>query len=347
MDLSDFDYKLPKNLIAQEPVTPRHSSRLLILDRTRGEIEHQKFINLDKFLKKGDVLVFNNSQVAPMRLIGSKETGGKVEILLLQPEKKEKNLWGSDWKVLSKPGIKLGQKIFFGKSLEAEVVSIDGYERVIKFNKKGKELEKEIWKRGEMPIPPYIKGGGLSKNQLVKKYQTIYAKEVGSAAAPTAGFHFSKVLMNKLKKLGVQFEFVTLHVGLGTFQPVKEEKIEDHQMHEEWIEIPSLVAKRLNKAKKEGRRIIAVGTTSVRVLESFSNKEGVLSSGSKSTDIFIYPGYKFEFIEGLITNFHLPKSSLLMLVSAFASLRLIKKAYEEAIKGKYRFYSFGDGMFIL
>jgi S-adenosylmethionine:tRNA ribosyltransferase-isomerase len=343
MKTSQFDYNLPKKLIAQKPISPRDNSKLMVLDRKKEKIFHSHFFDLDKFLQKGDVLVFNNTKVIPARIFGKKETGGKIEILLLKPERKDFQ-WISKWRVLSKPGIKKNMEIFFGKNLKAKVLSENGYERIIEFNKKGKELEKLIFQLGKMPIPPYIKNS--KEIDLRKKYQTIFSSIIGSVAAPTAGFHFTTRLLKKLKKKGVVIEYITLHIGLGTFQPVSEEDIEKHKIHSEYGEIQKETAKRLNKAKREGRRIIAVGTTSIRTLEYFTEKN-VLKSGRKMIDLFIYPPFDFKFTDGLITNFHLPKSTLLMLVSAFATREFILKSYAEAIKKNYRFYSFGDGMLIL
>ncbi|MGC9048748.1 MAG: tRNA preQ1(34) S-adenosylmethionine ribosyltransferase-isomerase QueA [Patescibacteria group bacterium] len=345
MRLSEFDYFLPKELIAQEPVRPRDNSRLMVLNRQQKTIEHDFFYNLGKYLRPGDVLVANDSKVIPARLIGKKESGGRAEILLL------KQISDDIWEALVK-NCKIGDKILFPYSREYENRKNDGLfgEIVrktengvweIKFNLGNKKLMKVIYRMGKAPTPPYIK-----RISNLKEYQTIYAKRNGSVAAPTAGFHFTKKLMDKLKKQGIQFEFVTLHVGLGTFQPVKVEEIEKHQMHEEWAEIKPGVAERLNQAKKEKRRIIAVGTTSVRVLESFA-VNGELKAGEKWIDLFIYPNYQFKFVEAMITNFHLPKSTLLMLVSAFAGRDFIFRAYQEAIEKKYRFYSFGDAMLIL
>lgn len=342
MKLSDFDYNLPKELIAQKPIRPRDHSRLLVLDRKTGEIEHYKFYEIEEFLKKGDVLVLNNSKVIPARLLGKKkETGGKIEVLLLR--KISPCIWKT---LLGGKGRKEGLEIEFEGKLSGKIIKkLPQGIWHIKFNFKNRKFEKILDKIGEAPVPPYIKIKD-QKSKVKNFYQTVYAKYKGSVAAPTAGFHFTERLMNRLKKKGVQFEYVTLHVGYGTFQPVKEEQIEKHKMHSEYFSITKEVVKRLNKAKKEKRRIIAVGTTSCRVLESalkpYNHK--VILHGK--TNLFIYPGYKFKFTDALITNFHLPKSTLLMLVSAFAGKNLIKKVYKEAIKKKYRFYSFGDAMMI-
>lgn len=360
MNLKEFDYYLPKNLIAQKPIKPRDHSRLLVLKRRNPEtaemavkIEHKRFYDIADYFKQGDVLVLNNSKVFPARLIGKKErTGGKIEVFLLNalrgvlPLKNKGNTWNC---LLGGHGRKEGLKIRFGKKLRCEVKknNNDGTWEV-KFNLSVKKMMEVIEKIGHTPLPPYIKRPASKENAKDKKdYQTIYANKnkFGSAAAPTAGFHFTSRLIKKLKKKGVQFEYITLHVGLGTFSPVKEEDIRKHKMHPEWAEISRQTTERILKAKKEGRRIIAVGTTSARALESALNKKG-RNGFSGWVNIFIYPGYKFKIIDALITNFHLPKSTLLMLVSAFAGKKNIKKAYETAVRRKYRFYSFGDAMLI-
>ncbi|MBU4331939.1 tRNA preQ1(34) S-adenosylmethionine ribosyltransferase-isomerase QueA [Patescibacteria group bacterium] len=362
MKLSLFDYKLPKNLIAQCPTRPRDHSRLLVLDRTTKETSHCKFYEIEKFLQKGDILVLNNSKVIPARLYGRREgTGGKLEIFLLR------QLNSNTWECLvGGRRARVGLKLKFSKTLKGELFKKSDEQKclptkalakagVIKFNKRGQSLKKEIYKIGHTPTPPYIKSAspmaGRQASSVKQDYQTVYAKVEGSVAAPTAGFHFTKRLINRLKKKGVQFEFVALHVGLGTFAPVKTQNIEDHKMHPEFAILDKDTCKRLNQAKKQGQRIIAVGTTSVRVLESATVKRKNKTSGlrpqaSCPVNLFIYPGYKFKFVDCLITNFHLPKSTLLMLVSAFAGRPLIMKEYQEAIKRKYRFYSFGDAMFI-
>lgn len=347
MKLKDFDYRLPRNLIAQKPIKPRDHSRLMVVSRQSGKIGHNHFYEIEKFLKKGDVLVLNNSKVIPARLLGKRESGGKAEVLLLRPNAKNlKNyVWSNEWWVIGKPGLVIGQTITFPHGLKAKTLRINGYERLVQFNFKGEKLKKIIYQIGQAPVPPYIKTN-ISASQLKKEYQTIYAKHLGSVAAPTAGFHFTSKLIKKLKIKGVQFKYVTLHVGLGTFQPVKEEKIENHKMSAEWAEIDAKTAAYLNKAKKEGRRMIVVGTTATRVLESAADNKGIIKPGQKFVDLFIYPGYKFKIVDALITNFHLPKSTLLMLVSAFAGRKLILAAYQKAIKNKYRFFSFGDAMFI-
>lgn len=347
MRISEFDYKLPKNLIAQKPISPRDHSRLMVLNRQSGRIEHRHFYEIEKFLKKGDVLVLNDSKVIPARLWGKRESGGKAEILLLRPNAKNlKNyVWSNEWWVIAKPGLVVGQTITFPQGLKAEVSKVNGYERLVLFNCRGEKLKKIIYRIGQAPVPPYIKAD-ISGSQLKKDYQTVYARNLGSVAAPTAGFHLTQKLIKKLKAKGVQFQYVTLHVGLGTFQPVKEEKIENHKMSVEWAEINNKTAAFLNEVKGQGGRIIAVGTTATRVLESAANNKGIIKPGQKFVDLFIYPGYKFKIVDALITNFHLPKSTLLMLVSAFAGRKLILITYQKAIKNKYRFFSLGDAMFI-
>ncbi len=349
MKLEDFDYNLPKELIAQKPMNPRDHSRLLVLDKKTKKINHEYFYNIRHFLKNNDVLVLNNTKVIPARLIGKKtETGGKAEVFLIQPNIKNLNNynWFQEWLIIGSPKLKQGQKIDFTKGLKGEIIKVLGQERIIRFNKKGEALKKIVFQIGLTPIPPYIKSPD-KEQRLKKEYQTIFAKYFGSVAAPTAGFHFTPKLLKQLQKKGIKIEYVTLHVGLGTFQPVKEENIKKHKIHAEWAMIDKATAKRLNQYKANKQRIISVGTTACRTLESFCDKKGKLKSGVKFTDIFIYPGYKFRFISGLITNFHLPKSTLLMLVSAFVNRKLILKVYQQAIKKKYRFYSFGDAMLII
>lgn len=345
MNIKDFDYFLPEELIAQRPIEPRDSSRLLIMDKITGEIEHhQYFREIIDELTSDDVLVFNDTKVIPARLYGVRHnTGGKVEVLLLNP------LGENKWECLVKPGAKckIGQKIDFGDfssgeiRLQGEVIAhTDFGGRIIQFTcfENFDELIQEL---GEMPLPPYIHEKLSDKD----RYQTIYAREKGSAAAPTAGLHFTEELLQKIKAKGIKTVFVTLHVGLGTFRPVSTENIEDHKMHSESYEVSEEAAKIINDAKAQGKRIIAVGTTSVRTLESAS-KNGVLQEGRGSTQIFIYPGYKFQIVDALITNFHLPQSTLLMLISALSSRENCLQAYEEAVAQKYRFFSFGDAMFI-
>lgn len=352
MKLSNFDYYLPKELIAQRPMAPRDHSRLLVLNRKKKSVEHRRFFDILDYLKKGDVLVLNDTKVFPARLIGKRqESGGKVEVFLLKKtEDLRSKIKGEYWEVLiGNRRKKIGQIIEFGKGLKCEIIKrIDESVWLVRFNKKGQTLEKLIDQLGQVPVPPYIKIEDLrSKTKKLKsEYQTVYAEHRGSVAAPTAGFHFTKPLINKLKKKGVQFEFITLRVGLGTFEPVKVKDITNHRMHEELAVLDKATAKRLNQAKKEEKRIIAVGTTTVRTLEAFA-KKSKLTSGYQWTDIFIYPGYKFKFVEAMITNFHLPKSTLLMLVAAFANRQFILKAYKTAVSKEYRFYSFGDAMLII
>ena len=340
MDVKDFYYDLPEELIAQTPIEKRDESRLMVLDRVNQTIEHKRFKDIIDYLKPGDVLVRNNTKVIPARLYGKKETGANVEFLLLN------NIEGDIWESIVRPGNKLhvGTKVIFGNGLlEAEVLDImEGGTRKIKFSYNG--IFNEILdKIGLMPLPPYIHEELKQKD----RYQTVYAKYNGSAAAPTAGLHFTPELFEKLKQKGIEVANVTLHVGIGTFRPVKVEKVEEHHMHSEHFYIKQEDAEIINKAKQEGRRVIAVGTTSCRVLETIADeKTGMVKAQESDTQIFIYPGYKFKCIDGLITNFHLPESTLLMLVSSLAGRDFIMKAYNEAVKEKYRFFSFGDAMFI-
>lgn len=341
MELSDFDFYLPQELIAQHPVEPRDSSRLLVVNRTSGEIEHHIFHELPELLQPGDVLVVNNTRVIPARLIGEKEgTGAHIECLLLK--RVERDIW----EVLIKPGkrLKEGQRVSFGGGkLIGELLEIlpDG-NRKIRFLYEG-IFEAVLDELGTMPLPPYI----TEKLENKERYQTVYAKENGSAAAPTAGLHFTRELMEELRNKGIEIIEILLHVGLGTFRPVKVEKIEEHEMHSEYYRVSPEVADRINRAKKEGRRVIAVGTTASRTLESVGLENGLIQAGEGWTDIFIYPGYTFKVVDALITNFHFPKSTLVMLVSALAGRELIMKAYETAVEERYRFYSFGDAMLIL
>ena len=379
LKLSDFNYNLPEELIAQRPTMPRDHCRLLALSKKTGEMQHKKFFNIVDFLQKGDVLVFNNSKVIPARIFGKKakprtensgefsgawDTGGSVEILLI------KKVSANQWEALLKNFKlkELGKKIIVAKNFTATPQkNIDGGLWLIKFNCKGDQLKKLIYKYGQTPLPPYIK-----KSAKLSDYQTIYAKKEGSAAAPTAGLHFTKDLLNSLKKKGVQMETITLHVGLGTFAPIKDGDIEHHKMHSEWASISKKTADVINKAKSEGRRVIAVGTTSTRTLEAFSKESRIksarldrsggnqesrnsITAGKKKIDIFIKPGYEFKIVDGMITNFHLPRTTLMILVSAFArrdpsinsGREKILKAYNEAIKKKYKFFSFGDAMLII
>ena len=340
MKTSDFYYDLPEELIAQEPLKDRSSSRLLVLDNETGEIEHRIFKDITDYLQEGDCLVINDTKVLPARLIGERVgTGARIEILLLV----RKNI--DTWEVLVKPGKKArpGDKVSFGGGkLVAEILeTIEGGNRIIKFHYDG-VFENILEELGEMPLPPYITHKLEDKN----RYQTVYAEHDGSAAAPTAGLHFTPELLEKIKDMGVKIAHVTLHVGLGTFRPVKVDDVTNHEMHSEYYVVEKSQADIINDTKKNGGRVIAVGTTSTRTLESVTDENGVVHEGNGWTKIFIYPGYKFKAIDCLITNFHLPESTLVMLVSALAGKENIFKAYEIAVKEKYRFFSFGDAMFI-
>ena len=340
MDVKDFDYDLPEELIAQDPLEDRSSSRLMVLDKKTGEVSHHIFKEIIKYLRPGDCLVLNNSKVIPARLYGVKEgTMAKIEILLLK--RKQNDVW----ETLVKPGKKAkpGTKIIFGDGiLTGEVIDVvDDGNRLIQFSYDG-IFEEILDKLGQMPLPPYITHQLKDKN----RYQTVYAKYDGSAAAPTAGLHFTKELLNEVKEKGVDIAEVTLHVGLGTFRPVKVDNVLDHHMHSEFYMVSQEAADKINNAKKNGGRIISVGTTSTRTLESAADENGMLHECSGWTDIFIYPGYKFKVIDCLITNFHLPQSTLVMLVSALAGREHILSAYKKAVEEKYRFFSFGDAMFI-
>ena len=340
MKIDLFDYKLPKELIAQKQIKPRDHSRLLILDRTKQKIAHRHFYDLLDYLTANDVLVINQTKVFPARLYGYKTSGGKVEVLLTIQERN--GVWSA---LIGARHMKVGDYIYFQKGLEAKIIKdLDGKTKQIKFNLAGQRLNKLIDQIGHTPLPPYIK---TKDSQAVKKdYQTVYAKFSGSAAAPTAGLHFTSSLLEEIKKKGVKIFKVTLHVGLGTFAPVLVDDILQHKIHQEWASIDQSTAQSLNKLKKSGKNIIAVGTTSARTLEAFTNSRRQLASGSKWVDIYIYPGYRYKFVDDLITNFHLPKSSLLFMVSALASRELVLKAYRKAIQLHYRFFSFGDAMFI-
>lgn len=340
MKTSDFYYDLPEELIAQDPLEDRASSRLLVLNKKMGEIEHTIFKNIKNYLKKGDCLVINNTKVIPARLIGEKEgSGGKVEFLLL------KKISLDTWEIIVKPGKKArgGARVSFGGGLlTAEVIEVlpDG-NRIVKFFYDG-VFENVLDKLGQMPLPPYITHALKDKN----RYQTVYAKNDGSAAAPTAGLHFTKELLTEIKEMGVYIAELTLHVGLGTFRPVKVDDVESHVMHSEYYKIDEENAEIINNAKKNGGRIISVGTTSTRVLETVADENGHMTAKSGETKIFIYPPYKYKIVDALITNFHLPESTLLMLVSALAGKENIDRAYKQAVEMKYRFFSFGDAMFI-
>ena len=338
MKLSDFYYDLPKELIAQHPAQQRDHARLMVYDKQTGAVEHKYFYDLAGELRQGDVLVFNDSRVIPARLYGKRvPTGGKVEVLLLTPVGEDR------WEVLVKPGKKAlpGTTIEFPMGLTAYVEDrTDFGGRIVKFSYEG-VFDDIIDAIGEMPLPPYIH----EKLEDPDEYQTVYARERGSAAAPTAGLHFTDELLETIRAKGVETVFVTLHVGLGTFRPVEEENIEDHEMHSEFYSITEEAAQKINKAKAEGRRIVAVGTTSVRTLES-AGVTGTLQAGSGWTNIFIYPGFTFHIVDALVTNFHLPESTLLMLISALSTREKILNAYRIAVEEKYRFFSFGDAMFI-
>ena len=339
MKKSDFSFDLPEELIAQTPMEQRDASRLLCLDKQTGAIEHRHFYDLPDLLHEGDCLVLNNSRVLPARLIGMRPTGGAVELVLLR------DLGNNRWECLSRPGRKTkpGQRILFGEGELQGVVeeTVTGGNRIVRFEYEGIFLE-VLERLGRMPLPPYIR----QELKDPERYQTVYSKELGSAAAPTAGLHFTRELLETVRNKGVLTEFVTLHVGLGTFRPVKEEAIEEHEMHAEYCIIPPETAEAINRTRKNGGRIIAVGTTSCRTLESFAKEDGTLEASSGWTDIFIYPGYRFKCIDALITNFHLPESTLIMLVSAFAGRENILNAYHIAVSEKYRFFSFGDAMMI-
>lgn len=337
---SDFYFDLPEELIAQDPLEDRSSSRLLVLDKNTGEISHQVFRDIMQYLNPGDCLVLNNTKVIPARLLGVREgTGAHVEVLLLK--RKEKDVW----ETLVKPGKKCrpGNRLVFGDGLlKAEVLeTVDEGNRLVRFEYDG-IFEEVLDRLGEMPLPPYI----THKLKDKGRYQTVYAKYEGSAAAPTAGLHFTQELLTQIAEKGVEIAYVTLHVGLGTFRPVKEDNVLNHHMHSEYYEVTEEAAELINRTKKNGGKIICVGTTSCRTVESAADDEGVVHAGCDNTEIFIYPGYRFKVLDELITNFHLPESTLVMLVSALAGREAVLHAYKEAIKEKYRFFSFGDAMFI-
>ena len=340
MKLTDFNYYLPEELIAQVPISKRDESRLMLLDKTTGKIEHKKFKDIIDFLEPGDCLVRNNTKVIPARLYGKKETGANIEFVLL------KNIEGDIWEAMVRPGNKLhqGAKVVFGDGiLKAQILeTLPGGTRKVQFSYEGiwNEILDEV---GLMPLPPYIHESLKDKN----RYQTVYAKYDGSAAAPTAGLHFTDELLEKIQKKGIQIANVTLHVGIGTFRPVKEENIEEHQMHTEHYYIKQEDADKINNAKKNGHRIIAVGTTSCRTIETIADENGFVKEAEGDTGIYIYPGYRFKCLDALITNFHLPESTLLMLVSALAGRENVLNAYHVAVEEKYRFFSFGDAMFIV
>lgn len=341
MKTSDFYYDLPEELIAQDPLEDRTASKLLVLDRKTGAVKHKIFSDVIDYLNEGDCLVINNTRVIPARLIGEKEgTGGKVEVLLL------KRRANDVWETLVKPGKKLkpGAKITFGDGrLRAEVLEVvEEGNRLVKFYYEG-IFEEILDSLGEMPLPPYI----THKLEDKEMYQTVYAKFDGSAAAPTAGLHFTKELLNKIEEKGIKIASITLHVGLGTFRPVKVDDVNNHHMHTEWYEVNAEAADIINETKRNGGRVICVGTTSCRTIESVADENGYMKAKTGETDIFIYPGYKFKVMDGLITNFHLPESTLVMLVSAFAGKENVLAAYETAVKERYRFFSFGDAMILI
>ena len=341
MKKSDFYYDLPEELIAQTPVEPRNSSRLMKIDRKTGDIVHSRFYNLCDYLKKGDLLVLNDSRVLPARLYGEKkDTGSCIEFLLL--EQKGDKLW----EIICRPGkkAKVGTEFSFGNGiLTAKVIEVkDDGNRIVKFSCEG-NFYAVLDEIGQMPLPPYI----TEKLEDKERYQTVYSKELGSAAAPTAGLHFTKEQLEEIRSMGVDIAYVTLHVGLGTFRPVKEDDILNHKMHSEHYHLSEETAEKINRTKASGGRVIAVGTTSCRTLESMELENGLVKSGDGYTDIFIYPGYKFKLLDGLITNFHLPESTLIMLVSAFLGYENTMNAYKIAVEEKYRFFSFGDAMCIL
>lgn len=335
MKKSDFYFDLPEKLIAQTPIAQRDHSRLLHVDKVTGELEHRHFFDLPEYLDEGDCLVLNDSRVLPARLIGCRPTGGNIELVLLR------DLGDGRWECLSRPGRKTkpGTEIIFGNGeLTATVESVaEGGNRIVKFHYEGIFLE-TLERLGKMPLPPYIKEE-LSDSE---RYQTVYSKELGSAAAPTAGLHFTEELLDAIRAKGVRVCFVTLHVGLGTFRPVKEDEIEDHEMHSEFCIVPEETARIVTETKRNGGRVFAVGTTSCRTLESFAADDGTLAPSSGWTDIFIYPGYRFKCVDALVTNFHLPESTLIMLVSALAGRENVLNAYKVAVEKEYRFFSFGD-----
>ena len=339
MKTHDFWYELPEELIAQTPLQQRDSSRLLVLDRESGQVSHRHFYDILDYLKPGDCLVMNDSRVLPARLLGHRPTGGAVEVLLLR------DLGDKKWECLCKPGRKMqpGNEVIFGNGeLTATVTEVlDDGNRVVEFHYEGIFLE-VLERLGKMPLPPYIKAELADQ----ERYQTVYSREVGSAAAPTAGLHWTEELLEKARNKGIKTAFVTLHVGLGTFRPVKAEEITEHHMHSELCMLSRETADILNETRQNGGRVICVGTTSCRTLESLVNEDGTFEEKSKWTEIFIYPGYTFKAMDGLITNFHLPESTLVMLVSAFAGRENVLNAYNEAVKERYRFFSFGDAMFI-
>jgi S-adenosylmethionine:tRNA ribosyltransferase-isomerase len=343
LKVSDFDYHLPKELIAKYPVEPRDAARMLVLHRETGQIEHRTFRELVRYLKEGDLLVLNDTKVIPARLFGRLPTGGKVELLLVRQV--EPNLW----EVMAKPARKLkeGKSVLFDDELRAVVRGYAGKgRRIVEFQLSSeKSFMEKLQEVGKVPLPPYIEREEGPRDREL--YQTVFASKEGAVAAPTAGLHFTAELLNKLKEKGIIIKTLTLHVGPGTFKPVKVEEVEEHEMDYETYFVPPDTAEEVNRAKEEGRRVVAVGTTVVRTLESAADESGKVRSGEGTTNLFIYPGYKFKVVDALITNFHLPRSTLIMLVSAFAGRERVLNAYEEAVKKGYRFYSYGDAMLIL
>ena len=339
MKRTDFYFDLPEELIAQTPLERRDASRLLHLDPETGAVEHRHFYDLPSYLRAGDCLVLNDTRVLPARLLGARKTGGAVELVLLR------DLGGGRWECLSRPGRKTkpGTELSFGSGeLTATVEAVaEGGNRIVQFHYDGIFLE-ILERLGKMPLPPYIR----EELQDAERYQTVYSRELGSAAAPTAGLHFTKELLAQIEAMGGKVAYVTLHVGLGTFRPVKEDEIEDHPMHAEFCIIPERTAQLVNETKRAGGRVVSVGTTSCRTLESFAGEDGTLEPCSGWTDIFIYPGYRFKCVDALVTNFHLPESTLIMLVSALAGREHVLNAYRIAVEERYRFFSFGDAMFI-
>lgn len=339
MKRTDFSFDLPEELIAQTPLQRRDGSRLLHLDKRTGAVEHRHFYDLPSYLRPGDCLVLNDSRVLPARLIGARATGGSVELVLLR------DLGEGKWECLSRPGRKTkpGTELRFGEGeLTATVLEVaEGGNRIVQFHYEGIFLE-ILERLGKMPLPPYIR----EELQDAERYQTVYSRELGSAAAPTAGLHFTKELLAQIEAMGVSIAYVTLHVGLGTFRPVKEEEIEDHPMHAEFCIVPERTAQLVTETKRNGGRVVSVGTTSCRTLESFAKEDGTLEPCSGWTDIFIYPGYRFKCVDALVTNFHLPESTLIMLVSALAGREHVLNAYRIAVEERYRFFSFGDAMLI-
>ncbi len=337
MQTSDFDYDLPPELIAQSPPVRRDQCRLLVLNRHSGTIRHHQFADLPRILRRGDLLVLNDSRVIPARLRGRKASGGRVEVLLTRRRQPD------SWLALTHPGLKYGQRVRFADDLEATVEAIDeDGQRLLRFNRSAADLDEAIHRIGELPTPPYVR----EPLQHPDDYQTVYARDEGSVAAPTAGLHFTPELLADLASSGVELAYLTLHVGIGTFRPVKVADVAHHRMHAEWFRVTPAVAEQINRAKAEGRRIVAVGTTVVRTLESIVDEEGRVNAAEGETSLFIVPGHVFRVVDALITNFHLPRSTLLMLVSAFAGRERILSAYTEAVAQRYRFYSFGDAMLI-